>query len=49
MRKQITLYGEDSEWFEDLQEEVGELRDGNEPANAELVRMMMQQFETDSY
>jgi len=48
MRTQITLYGEDSEWFEDLKEDVGEQRDGNEPANAELARMMMQQFDPDS-
>jgi len=48
MRTQVTLYAEDSEWFEDLKEDVGEQRDGNEPTNAELLRLMMQQFDADS-
>lgn len=45
MRTQITLYGDDSEWFEDYKQEVAEQRDGNEPSNAELLRMMMQRFD----
>jgi hypothetical protein len=48
MRTQITLYGDDSEWFEDLKEDVADHRDGNEPTNAELARLMMEQFDADS-
>lgn len=45
MRTQITLYGEDSEWFEELREQIGERRDGNSPSNAETVRRMMEEFD----
>lgn len=38
----ITLYGDDAEWFEEKKERIAERRDGNEPANAELVRLLMQ-------
>lgn len=47
MRCQITLRSDDADWWEDLKEEVAEQRDGNEPTNAELARMMMEQFESD--
>lgn len=38
----ITLYGDTSEWFEQYRERVAEQRDGHEPSNAELVRLLMQ-------
>lgn len=44
-RVQISLYGEDAEWFSEIREEVAERRDGNPPTRAELARMMMEQFE----
>jgi hypothetical protein len=45
MRVQITLYGDDARWFLDLQEQIAEQRDGTEPANAEVARLMMEQFD----
>ena len=45
MRTQITLYSDDSEWFEEIKKEVAERRDGAEPSNAELVRLMMDQYD----
>lgn len=47
-RKQITLYGDDAEWFEELQSDVADDRNGNEPSNAELTRLMMQRFKSQS-
>ena len=47
MRRQATLYGNDAEWFEELLEEVAAKRNGNEPTGAELLRLMMQQFDPD--
>jgi len=44
-RTQITLRNDDAEWFEDLKEQVAEARDGNKPTNAEIQRLMMQQFD----
>ena len=44
MRVQITLYGDDAEQFLAYREVVGERRDGNEPANAEVVRLTMEPF-----
>jgi len=43
METHITLYGDDSEWFEQQRQKVAEQRDGNEPGNAELVRLLMQE------
>jgi hypothetical protein len=47
MRVQLTLRSDDADWWEDLREEVADRRDGNEPTNAEMARMMMEQFEPD--
>jgi len=44
-RCQITLQGGDANRFSDTVECVGELRGGAEPSNAEIVRMMMDQFD----
>lgn len=38
-----TLYGEDAEWFEELKQEVAERRNGSEPSNAEMLRILMEQ------
>lgn len=45
VRTQISLYGDDAEWFEDLREQLAEKRDGNTPSRAETARRMMEQFE----
>jgi hypothetical protein len=44
-RTQATLQGDDSERFRETCERVGELRGGADPSNAELIRMMMDQFD----
>jgi len=44
-RTQATLQGADSERFRNIRELVGELRGGAEPSNAELIRMMLDQFD----
>lgn len=44
-RVQVTLYGDDADWFGEMRERVGEKRDGNLPSRAELQRMMMEQFD----
>ena len=44
MRTQITLYSDDSEWFEEIRSQVAEKRGGAAPSNAELVRLMMEQY-----
>jgi len=44
-REDITLRGADAEWFRDLKEDVTERRDGHEPTNSEVARLMMEQFE----
>lgn len=44
-RTQATLQGADSERFRNVSERVGELRGGAEPSNAELIRLMMDQFD----
>lgn len=43
-RVQIALYGDDAEWFQELKANVAERRDGTEPSNPEVVRLMMEQF-----
>jgi hypothetical protein len=47
MRERISLYGDDAEWFAELKEEVAERRNGNEPSNAEMLRRLLEQTETD--
>lgn len=42
-RVQITLYGDDSEWFEEKKQEVAKRRGGNAPSNAEFVRLLLQE------
>ena len=44
-RTQATLQGADSERFQNASDRVGELRGGAEPSNAELIRMMLDQFD----
>lgn len=41
-RTQITVRGDDTEQFEEIREEISDARDGNDPTNAETLRMMMQ-------
>lgn len=48
MRTQITLYGDDSEWFDQVKDDVAERREGSEPSNAEVVRLMMEDYDADS-
>jgi len=40
-RKQITLYGEDSERFDQVQETMSQNQPGSKPCNAEAVRRLM--------
>jgi len=47
MRERISLYGDDAEWFAELKAEVAERRNGNEPSNAEMLRLLMEDSETD--
>lgn len=44
-RIQITLYDGDSTRFQAIREAVGEDRPGSTPGNAELVRVLMDEFE----
>jgi len=44
-RTQATLQGADSDRFRKASERVGELRGGAEPSNAELIRLMLDQFD----
>ncbi|GAB7094082.1 hypothetical protein JCM30237_12340 [Halolamina litorea] len=44
-RTQTTLQGADSERFQANLDRVADLRGGAEPSNAELVRMMLDQFD----
>ncbi len=41
MPVRITLYGDDADRFEELQERVGKERPGSKPGNAEMVRVLM--------
>lgn len=45
MRVQITLYGDDAEWFINQQQKIAEKRGGSTPSNAEVVRLMLEQFD----
>jgi hypothetical protein len=45
MKHQISLYGDDAERLDDLRERVGEVRSGSTPCNAEMVRILMDEFE----
>lgn len=42
MRIDITLRGDDAEWFEDRRETAGERRNGNEPNRAEYLRLLLE-------
>lgn len=44
MRADITLYGDDAEQFEKLKEARAEMRHGNEPSNAEMLRLLMEDY-----
>lgn len=46
-REQLTLYGDDAEWFRSIKQEIADQRAGNEPSNAETARLMMQGFESE--
>lgn len=43
--RQVTLRSDDAGRFEQMKAAVEERRDGAEPSNAELVRLMMDQFD----
>lgn len=45
MRNQITLLGDDSKRFEEIRERVARERPGSKPGNAELVRVLMDEYE----
>lgn len=45
MRQQITLVADDAERFDRLREKVASRRSGSEPGNAELVRVLMDEYE----
>ena len=44
MRERISLYGDDADWFAELKEEVAERRNGHEPSNAEMTRILMEKY-----
>lgn len=44
-RHDITLRGADAERFEEQRDRVAERRGGYEPSSAEVLRMMMTQFD----
>jgi len=44
MRERISLYGDDADWFAELKQEVSERRNGHEPSNAEMTRILMQEY-----
>lgn len=46
-RAQITLYEADAARFRELKEQVGKRRPGQEPGNAELVRVLMDVVDVD--
>ena len=46
MREQISLYGDDAEWFNERKQEVAAQRNGVEPSNAEMLRRLLEQTET---
>lgn len=41
MREQITLCGDDAEWFGEIKESIAADRGGKEPGNAETLRLLM--------
>ena len=45
MRTDITLRGDDSEQFKDLKKARAEMRHGNEPTNAEMLRLLMEDYD----
>jgi len=42
MRVDVTLRGDDAQWFERVREEIAEERNGNKPSRAETLRLLMQ-------
>lgn len=44
-RIQIALYGDDADRFERYKEEIAERRDGVEPSNPEVLRVIMTECE----
>lgn len=42
MRVHITLCADDAEQFSHVKERIAERRHGNEPSNAEVVRLLLQ-------
>ncbi|WP_255198015.1 hypothetical protein [Halorarius litoreus] len=45
MREQASLYSDDADRFAWYREQVAERRNGVEPSNSELLRLMMDQFD----
>lgn len=44
-RTDITLTGDDVEWFEEIREEIAAERNGNKPTKAETMRLLMQEVD----
>lgn len=44
-RTDITLTGDDVEWFEQVREEIAAERNGNKPTKPETVRLLLQDAE----
>jgi len=42
MRIDVTLRGDDAQWFEQVREQIAQERDGNKPSRAETLRLLMQ-------
>lgn len=47
MAVDISLYGDDAEQFREIKSRIEEARGGNEPTNAEVVRLLMQEAGSD--
>jgi hypothetical protein len=43
-RVDITLRGDDADWFREILDEKAADRNGNEPTNPEMLRMMMEEY-----
>lgn len=43
-RSQVTLYDTDTEQFSSIKDEIKNSRNGNEPSNAETLRLLMQMW-----
>lgn len=44
-RERITLSGDDAEWFRDIRQTIAKRRDGYQPTNAEVARLMMEDYD----